>query len=436
MSRSRSSSITAVKANGAPVRGALSRSSSKQNIASEPSKSMSQRATNSVIGVKGSYLKGDDKMREAEENPMARLKLLLVRPHCGSGCASTEQSISLQIASFLTLHILNFCTTLTPATANARHQRHPLRPEPVPAPRVDITSPAIASVLSTLAATASVPATVEVAEPVELIVKVAPPVYIHAIPTVAPHVQAANATTGEAIEKFMSSWSSLVGDPVISKWIVALLAISVALNGYLLKGIAAGSGLAAMRAVRSQGVRFRSRARSIVRVAEEPEEKEDREEEHHRPAPVVIMASSAPAVAQPVAAPVVEPEAPSAPAPPSSVLSRPLNLESIDRALTQLPIRSPAPVEPITPQTPEVERDVEIRSLAECVDIFENGPRPVSVALKMLHDEEVILLCQTGKIAAYALEKMLGDLERAVRIRRALICKLHLTTSCGHECGC
>ncbi|KAI0698044.1 3-hydroxy-3-methylglutaryl-coenzyme A reductase [Cerioporus squamosus] len=393
MSRSRSSSITAVKANGAPVRGALSRSNSKQNIAAEVPKSMPQRATNSVIGVKGSFFKDDGKMREVEENPMARLKLLL-------------------IASFLTLHILNFCTTLTPATANARHQRHPLRPEAVPAPRVDITSPAIASVLSTLAATSSIPASVEGTEPVELIVKVAPPVYVHAIPTVVPQAQAANANTGEAIEKFMSSWSSLVGDPVISKWIVALLAISVALNGYLLKGIAAGSGLAAMRAVRTQGVRFRSRARSVVQVTEDPEE-----EKEHGPPPVVFMASAAPAVAAPVAAPIVEPEvAPSAPAPPPAVLSRPLNLESIDQALTRLPIRSPAPVEPITPETPGLEREVEVRSLAECVDIFENGPRPVSVALKMLNDEEVILLSQTGKIAPYALEKMLGDLERAVRI--------------------
>ncbi|KAI1788549.1 hypothetical protein LXA43DRAFT_1097244 [Ganoderma leucocontextum] len=41
------------------------------------------------------------------------------------------------------------------------------------------------------------------------------------------------------------------------------------------------------------------------------------------------------------------------------------------------------------------------------VDVFENGPRPVSVAPKTLNDEEVIVLCQTGKIAPYALEKIL-----------------------------
>lgn len=63
-----------------------------------------------------------------------------------------------------------------------------------------------------------------------------------------------------------------------------------------------------------------------------------------------------------------------------------------------------------------------LRSLGECIDIFENGPRPVSVSLSLLKDEEVILLAQNGKIQAYALEKVLGDLERAVMIRRALVC--------------
>ena len=206
-----------------------------------------------------------------------------------------------------------------------------------------------------------------------------------------------------------------MGDPVVSKWIVCFLAVSVALNGYLLKGIAAGSGLAAMRAVRSQGVRFRSRARSVVKLAEEPDEPR----RVHVPAPVVVMASTVPAVAPPVK----EPEP--APAPKPSVLSRPPDLDTVDRKLKSVvPIRSPPPALPITPETPDMEPvQMEVRSLAECVDIFENGPRPVSVALQTLNDEEIILLSQTGKIAAYALEKMLGDFDRAVRIRRALICK-------------
>jgi hydroxymethylglutaryl-CoA reductase (NADPH) len=47
------------------------------------------------------------------------------------------------------------------------------------------------------------------------------------------------------------------------------------------------------------------------------------------------------------------------------------------------------------------------------------------VALDMLTDEEVIMLAQHGKIAVYASEKVCGRerLERAVRVRRALVCE-------------
>jgi hydroxymethylglutaryl-CoA reductase (NADPH) len=41
----------------------------------------------------------------------------------------------------------------------------------------------------------------------------------------------------------------------------------------------------------------------------------------------------------------------------------------------------------------------------------------------MLNDEEIILLAQKGKIAPYALEKVLRDFDRAVKVRRALICE-------------
>lgn len=48
---------------------------------------------------------------------------------------------------------------------------------------------------------------------------------------------------------------------------------------------------------------------------------------------------------------------------------------------------------------------------------------------EVLSDEEVISIVQSGKMAAYALEKVLGDLERAVNIRRALISRDSLTKS-------
>lgn len=63
------------------------------------------------------------------------------------------------------------------------------------------------------------------------------------------------------------------------------------------------------------------------------------------------------------------------------------------------------------------------RTLTECIDIYERGTRPASVALAMLTNEDIIMLAQAGKIGAYALEKVLANNERAVVIRRALICE-------------
>jgi hypothetical protein len=65
-----------------------------------------------------------------------------------------------------------------------------------------------------------------------------------------------------------------------------------------------------------------------------------------------------------------------------------------------------------------------VRSWEEYIDIFDLDPRPVSV---LLADGEVVLLAQNGN---HALEKVLDggakdnvNLERAVRIRRALFCE-------------
>jgi hydroxymethylglutaryl-CoA reductase (NADPH) len=63
-----------------------------------------------------------------------------------------------------------------------------------------------------------------------------------------------------------------------------------------------------------------------------------------------------------------------------------------------------------------------IRPLDECVEIFAGG-----VGANNLSDEEVIFLVQKGKIAPYALEKSLKNLDRAVRIRRAVVSRSSMT---------
>ncbi|KAI8342442.1 3-hydroxy-3-methylglutaryl coenzyme A reductase [Chlamydoabsidia padenii] len=61
----------------------------------------------------------------------------------------------------------------------------------------------------------------------------------------------------------------------------------------------------------------------------------------------------------------------------------------------------------------------EVRSLETCISLIQTPDE--------LSDEEVISLVQAGKMAPYALEKTLGDLERAVGIRRSLISRASVT---------
>lgn len=422
MSRSRSNS-----GNLKTTKSALTNASAlKPEALPLPSTRVSERLFANVFGVKGSSLRP---AQEFEENPMARLKLLLVRghSHCDWIASRTKATVFPQIASFLTLHILNFCTTLTPATAVARHNTHSLRANvdyAPPAPRVDYTSPGIATVLASLAEVSTSAST-----DASLYVKIAPPVHVRVIPTPQPaqpttsssvfssniETTTENAGTGEVIENFMSSWTKLVGDPVMSKWIVVVLAISVTLNGFLLKGIAAGTGLP-MRG----SVRFRSRVG--IKFNEKPDE-----EPCEPPKPAFIMPSIGPLVTEP--APItLEPIPASAPAPAPVVVDHPVkhprlpilsmavDLHTVDAKLEKERLLAEAVARS------ERARTEDTRTLSEIVDIFENGPRPVSASLSLLTDEEVVMLCQAGKIAAYALEKMLGDFERAVVIRRALIC--------------
>ncbi|KAJ2927076.1 hypothetical protein H1R20_g10001, partial [Candolleomyces eurysporus] len=82
-----------------------------------------------------------------------------------------------------------------------------------------------------------------------------------------------------------------------------------------------------------------------------------------------------------------------------------------------------------SPAESQNEESYFLRSLKECLDIYEEPSRPRSESLSLLSDEEVIMLANNGNIAAYALEKLFGmdQLERAVRIRRAIISRASST---------
>ena len=338
----------------------------------------------------------------------------------------------------MTLHILNLITPLTPSRTNTHPTPHVAG---VNVRKVDITAPGIRSVLQSLVDASSAnlePSDGDTSESdgdataFELLVKIPPPIYLRVLPPAhllpariglleGEHLNG-RRSTGEWLESFMSSWTRLVGDPILSKWIVVVLAISISLNGYLLKGIALGVGVRAFGVVGRSGV-----VKGGVRF--------DEEEEVQQPPTTTTAVDTKLAPASPT-------RVPTSPAPaPSSVAT--FTLEDVDRKLkatkrlssTSTKPAAAARTAPLSPsdsdpssssdnEGPQEAKPDVVRSLEECVDIFENGPRPQSVALSMLNDEEVVLLAQHGKIAAYALEKVLGmdELERAVRIRRALIC--------------
>ncbi|XP_006463978.1 hypothetical protein AGABI2DRAFT_208992 [Agaricus bisporus var. bisporus H97] len=374
-------------ASGKP--SALANGRSKLSSVKEPAspKGLRQRLS-ALLGEKGSGLiqsmenAGSTKTGSPtkQENPVARLKLLL-------------------IASFTTLHILNLITPLTPT----RHATH--HPTTVNIRRVDLNTSALRPVLQALADDASV----------------SPPVYIRCHPassTLAQH-QRRRKTAWEVVESFMSSWTRLVGDPVLSKWIVVLLAISISLNGFLLKGIALGLPVVG-----------RSGAKGGVRFEEEEEEKKGEVVLKEKEETLKVRTSSSDASATPTAISPAATLISTTPAPPPPLFVpvpkaavAPINftIEDVDRKLKAAAASLHTP--PLSDSGVHTPPHDTIRTLEECIDVFENGPRPLSSSMKMLNDEEVILLARNGKIAMYALEKVLGmdQLERAVRIRRALV---------------
>ncbi|KAF9474134.1 hypothetical protein BDN70DRAFT_899216 [Pholiota conissans] len=372
---------------------------------------------------------------QKQENPVARLKLLL-------------GNLADRVIPFL-----NLITPLTPT-------RHNTSPSSLNAQvnvrNVDMSAPALRTVLRALvdATVGAIPHSANDSHVDDLIdttgdifVKVLPPVPLSDSAS-SPLLRAVMPKRiSERVEAFMTAWTRLVGDLILSKWITILLAISIMLNGYLLKGIAAGV----------VGVRLgQFGVRGAVRFEDESEAEAD-DAQGVKTHQVIVSAPQTTTGAAPASPPravfVVEPriEPQSAPKEIVPAVST-FTLEDVDKKLqiakansrrltiTSSSVRpalasssstSSNSISTVTPPSSSsdisddnIEAPIDgIRILEECIDIFENEPRPLSASLALLNDEEVILLAQNGKIAAYALEKVLGmdELERAVRVRRALI---------------
>ena len=367
--------------------------------------------------------------KSTPESPTARLKVLL-------------------LVTFVGLHVLNLCTTLTTKTAISRHSASAAANASLS--RVQLSSSTLTSVLDRLSSLH--PANVD------LLTFVAPPAYVHMqVPGIsrAGSAQLSNAlqrlsadTPLAVLDRFMSAWSRLVGDPVMSKWIVIALGVSVFLNGYLLKGVALGSSRAeaaeaAARILLSatgqleapeRPGKFQRRhsatsgrllasgklqQRDDLASANDRRRHDSDASEDTSHSPIELMMQPRPrnrAIAD-TRKMELQSEASSSFRQPSLSVTTPSMSTTTSTAASETGSYTPATTvddedledTPVVPKKP--------RSLEDCVIAFNGGEGALAVS-----DEEVVLLVQKGKVAAYALEKLLKNHQRAVSIRRSLIC--------------
>ncbi|BFZ55493.1 3-hydroxy-3-methylglutaryl-coenzyme A (HMG-CoA) reductase isozyme [Savitreella phatthalungensis] len=160
------------------------------------------------------------------------------------------------------------------------------------------------------------------------------------VAVLAPVKLTSTSLTSSALVHFLENWTKTVGDPILSKWIVIILAMSIFFNAYLFN--AARVGLVTQ-------------------------------------------------TTQPQTPTVVEKEV----------------VKYVDR----FPGLHPRHTADIPPSRP----------ITECEELHKAGKT------RELTDEELSLLVIRGKIPPYALEKLLGNLERAVRVRRAFVSRTSTT---------
>ena len=214
-------------------------------------------------------------------------------------------------------------------------------------------------------------------------------------------------------------------DPVLSKWLLLMLGLSVLLNGYLLRGIAAGfvGGVGVGVGV-EEGTKATVDGERGVRFLEVPL---DVEKEEVRKRVVVVEEEVEDTTSK------------------AKEQERSSSASVATQTLTQTtPTHIPPKTSPSSTSTPSI--TTMIRPLSTLLPLFNAAARPLAPFLATLNDEELILLVQNGKVAVYDLERVLSSgiellddddedeeinnlkmkaeaLERAVRVRRALICE-------------
>lgn len=394
----------------------------------------------------------------AKNNPVGRLKILL-------------------IASFITLHSLNLLGTLTTQASRSRHLHvesstfapstvasgHGIQIEPyeklmsvtglhVP---LEPQSPVLAPALENFIRSHPVDAQVHIHDPILLSVFDSsdnPPVSKvyddlarasyrahdalwsflesssdsdNCSPTATYEDSNAASSTTRSSSKLLSSrqsldvldslmfqWTSVVGDPIISKWLSIAMAVSIFLNAYLLKGIAQGN--AAIARGNAMGTAALAAARMLGAHLDQAESRMANSENASMP-PKIKGASAGSSRGATATGAAAEPT--------TGAKNIPPNLSQHLQPGGPVVTTTTAVETDLTPKGPTFRADAsQLRSLDEVMDVYDEGAGVLDLA-----DEEIVMLAQKGKIPAYALEKVLKDHERAVRVRRALVSRSSVT---------
>ncbi|KAJ7689515.1 hydroxymethylglutaryl-coenzyme A reductase-domain-containing protein [Mycena olivaceomarginata] len=310
------------------------------------------------------------------ENPVARLKLLL-------------------LASFLAIQ-LQSQTQMQAQTTPLDRSLLAVLPLPPSSAGIDAAAP-------------SAPVAASSGDEPRLLVRMRPPIVLH-----STRPASRRAVLNAQIDSVFSTWTRLVGDPVLSKALVAVLAISLFLNAYLIRGAArASSQTRAGGAVRFEGdlpvpaaPRLPLRLRRPLRQRRRLQKSRSRPRTRRRPRRARGAVPT-------------------------------FSLDDVDRRLRARGAgrRSRTPARPrariagdsdgdADESEEEEEKERPPRPMAELVELLATLPK--ANGLRELSDEEVVILGQAGKIAGYALEKVLapaqelGGLERALRYSKVL----------------
>lgn len=185
-------------------------------------------------------------------------------------------------------------------------------------------------------------------------------------------------------------WTRIVSDPLISKLLVVLLAVSVGLNGYLFN--AARSGVVsppttpkARDPIEPTTNNKRRGSRSVSVITRDTKAIKD----------AIFSKSKSPASANDMAI---------AQSPAHSAFSDDSSSDDDNDSGLELSLAK-----------------TKLRSMEECEALLKSGQ------VKSLEIDEVAALGVAGKVQLYALEKLLGDTTRAVAVRRKIVSRLSQT---------